>query len=102
MGVTTTLFSTISTWFGFVGACVVGPGPTCTPFLAFLALTAMAAVALYLVIKAYNAVQIEGGRKSEEGRARARERQLQERVRRSVAAKVAPRPAARRGWRMPA
>lgn len=102
MGVIESFSSTIGTWFSFVGACVVGPGPACRPFLAFLALSAMAGVALYLVVKAYNALQLEHGRKSEESRIRARERQMQERVRKSVAAKVAPRPATRRGWRMPA
>jgi membrane protein implicated in regulation of membrane protease activity len=103
MALITAVFSTIGTWFGFVGSCVVGPDPTCRPFLAFVALTVVSAVALALVMRAYRALQPEDERlEAEQRRIAVRERQAQERVRRRIAAKVAPRAAAHRGWRMPA
>jgi hypothetical protein len=99
----TSVFSTIGTWFGFVGSCVIGPDPTCRHFLAFVALTVISAIALALVMRAYRALQPEDERlEAAQRRIALREREAQERVRRGIAAKVAPRPAAHRGWRMPA
>ena len=103
MGFIESFLSTIGTWFGYVGSCVIGAETTCRPFLAFVALAIASAAALALVMRAYQALRPEEEqRKAEESRARARERQMQERIRTKLAAKVAPRPAAHRGWRMPA
>ena len=103
MGIIQSLLSTIGTWFGYVGSCVVGAETTCRPFLAFVVLAIASGAALALVMRAYRALRPEEEqRKAEERRARARERAMQERIRRKLAAKVAPRPAAHRGWRMPA
>ena len=96
-------FSTIGTWFGYVGSCAVGAEMTCRPFLAFVVLTIASGAALALVMRAYRALRPEQERReAEERRARARERETQERIRRKIAAQVAPRSAAHRGWRMPA
>jgi hypothetical protein len=46
-------FTTIGTWFGYVGTCAVSADATCRPLLAFLALGAAAAAALALVVIAY-------------------------------------------------
>jgi hypothetical protein len=98
-----TFFSTVGTWFGYVGSCVAGPEPTCLPFLAFVVVAAVSAGALALLMRAYRALQPEEERReADERRAREREREMQERVRRALAAKVAPRTAPHRGWRMPA
>jgi hypothetical protein len=103
MGFIQSFFSTIGTWFGYVGSCVVGAETTCRPFLAFVVLTIASGAALALVMRAYRALRPEEEqREAEERRARAREREMLERIRRKLAAKVAPRPAAHRGWRMPA
>ncbi|HEV7802967.1 MAG TPA: hypothetical protein VGP15_17970 [Burkholderiales bacterium] len=97
------LFSTIGTWFGFVGSCVAGADATCRPFLAFVALAIVSGSALVLVVRAYKALQPEAERReAEERRTRLREQQMQQRVRRSLSAKVAPRSTGHRGWRMPA
>lgn len=102
MGLIETLFSTVSSWFGFVGACVVGPTATCIPLVAFVALVAASGAALVLVTRAYRALQGEQDGDVEERRARVRQLQLQQQVRRAVAARVAPRHVAHRGWRLPA
>ena len=96
-------FSTIGTWFGYVGSCAIGAEATCRPFLAFVVLTIASGAALALVMRAYRALRPEEERReAEERRARAREREMQERIRRKIAARVAPRSAPHRGWRMPA
>lgn len=96
-------FSTIPTWFGYVGSCAAGFDTTCRPFLAFVVLTIASAAALALVMRAYRALRPEDERReAEERRAHAREREMQERIRRKLAAQVAPRHASHRGWRMPA
>ena len=50
-------FAAFGAWFGFVGSCVADAGPTCRPFLAFVALTAAAGAALALLVLAYKALQ---------------------------------------------
>lgn len=74
------LFSVTGTWFGFVGSCVAGTGLACRPFLAFVALTAAAGVALALLILAYRALQKEQTREYQEPRPSARSLQLREPV----------------------
>jgi hypothetical protein len=96
-------FSMIGRWFGYVGSCVAGSESTCLPFVGFVALALASAGALALVLHAYRALQPEGQqREAEVRRSRAREHEMQERIRRKLAARVAPRPASHRGWRMPA
>ena len=51
--------SAIGTWFGFVGSCVAGSGTACRPFLAFVAITAAAGVALALLVAAFRSLQQE-------------------------------------------
>ena len=95
--------STIGAWFGYVGSCVMGSETTCRPFLAFVVLTLASGAALALVMRAYRALRPEDERReAEERHARALEREMQERVRRKLAARVAPRSAPHRGWRIPA
>lgn len=80
-----TLLTTVGTWFGYVGACVVAPDATCRPFLAFFALGAAASVALTLALLAYRSAQTRQASELEERRARLRTSATQERVRRAVA-----------------
>src|SRR5688500_17946720 len=79
------LFSVIGSWFGYVGACVVAPNATCRPFLAFLALGVAAAAALTLVLLAYRKKQLGEVADVEERRQRARNLELQQRARRTLA-----------------
>ena len=103
MGAIQSFFSTIATWFGYVGSCAIGAETTCRPFLAFLVLAIASGAALALVMRAYRALRPEAEqREAEERRARAQEREMQERIRRKLAAQVAPRSASHRGWRIPA
>lgn len=103
MSVIHAFFSTVLSWFGYVGSCAAGSETTCRPFLAFVALTIASAAALALVLRAYRALKPEEERRAdEEQRARIREREMQERIRRKLAERVAPRAAPHRGWRMPA
>lgn len=51
------IFSTIGTWFGYVGACVATPDATCRPLLAFVAMGAAAAIALALLLYGYGSAQ---------------------------------------------
>jgi hypothetical protein len=96
-------FSMIARWFGYVGSCVAGSESTCLPFLAFLALALVSAGALAMVLHAYRALQPEDERREAAARqALAREREMQERIRRKIAARVSPRQAVHRGWRIPA
>ena len=60
-------FSAIATWFGFVGSCVAGSGTACRPFLAFVAITAAAGVALALLVAAVRALQQEQAREKSTG-----------------------------------
>ena len=87
------IFGFVGTWFGYVGACVVSPDATCRPFLAFLALGAAAATALTLVLLSYRKAVVNDVAEAENQHARAREREIQERVRRSLAEKAAIKPA---------
>ena len=102
MGLIESFFTSIQTWFGFVGSCVVGPNATCRPFLGFLALAIAAGAALLLVARAYRKMHGDDEQRAENRRERLRQLQAQERVRRAVAAHVAPRQVAHRGWRLPA
>ena len=96
------LFGMIATWFGFVGACVVGPSAACVPFIAFFALAIAAAGGLWLIARAYRNLQGEAEASAEERRERLRHLRNQQRVRSAVEAHVAPRRVSHRGWRMPA
>jgi membrane protein implicated in regulation of membrane protease activity len=105
MGILESIFSTIYTWFGFVGACVVGPNATCRPFLAFLALAIASGAALLLVTRAYRALQGHDEASDEFGaerHERVRHLRAQQQVRRAVTARVAPRQVPHRSWRLPA
>ncbi len=103
MGIFGSFFATVGTWFGFVGSCVAGSDVTCRPFLAFVALAIVSVTALALLVYAYRALQPQADRRqAQERRARQRDLQAQQRVRRAISAKVAPRATGHRGWRMPA
>ena len=95
-------FGTIAKWFGFVGACVVGPSAACVPFIAFFALAVASGATLWLIARAYARMRGEDEQRAEERRERQRQLRNQERVRRAVAAHAAPRQVSHRGWRMPA
>jgi membrane protein implicated in regulation of membrane protease activity len=95
-------FGTIATWFGFVGACVVGPSAACVPFIAFFALAIAAAAALWLIARAYRHLQGEDEADAEARRDRLRSLRNEQRVRAAVADHVAPRRVGHRGWRMTA
>ena len=95
-------FGGIANWFGFVGACVVGPSGACVPFIAFVALAIAAAGALWLIARAYRSLQGDAEASAEERRERLRQLRNQQRVRSAVEAHVAPRQVSHRGWRMPA
>jgi hypothetical protein len=88
-------FTTIGTWFGYVGACVVSADATCRPLLAFLALGAAAAAALALVVIAYRK-----GAASEQAafdtELSARGQLREDRMRLSLAAQAAAKAAPRR------
>ena len=81
------IFSSIGTWFGYVGACAVAPDATCRPFLAFLALGAAAAAALTLILLAYRKANAGEIADLEERRLRKRNLELQARVHRTLAGK---------------
>ena len=86
-------FHSIGTWFGYVGSCVVAPDATCRPFLAFAALGVAAAVALALIIIAYRSRYARDAAEVEERRTLQRMREMQERVRRTLAGQpVVPKP----------
>lgn len=53
MGAIDSFFSSVASWFGYVGSCALSPEATCRPFLAFLALGVSAAAALALLLIAY-------------------------------------------------
>ena len=95
------IFGLIGTWFGYVGACVVSPDATCRPLLAFFALGAAAAVALTLTLLAYQRAQRREAAEIEETRTLAHAQEVQDRLRRTLAAKITPPKPALRG-RMPA
>ena len=80
------LFTSIGTWFGYVGACAVSPDATCRPLLAFLALGAAAAAALALVFIAYRTAAARE-RAALDAKLGARTPTLHERARRSLAEK---------------
>ena len=94
----------IGTWFGYVGACVVSPDATCRPLLGFFALGAAAAAALTLMLLAYRRAQTRQAAEIEETRTRERAQEVQESLRRPLAAKITPpKPALRRSsGRIPA
>lgn len=86
-------FNSIGTWFGYVGSCVASPDATCRPFLAFLALGIAAAAALTLMVIAHRKKHVRSAADIEERRTRERTREMQERVRRTLAGQpVAPKP----------
>ena len=83
----------IGTWFGYVGACVIAPDATCRPFLAFVALGVAAAAALTLLIIAYRGAYARDTAKVEERQTLERMREMQDRVRRTLAGQpVVPKP----------
>jgi hypothetical protein len=87
------LFDLISTWFGYVGSCVASPDATCRPFIAFIALGVAATAALTLTILAYRKHYARDRVEIEERRTRQRTREMQDRVRRTLAGQpVAPKP----------
>ena len=88
-------FSAIATWFGFVGSCVAGSGTACRPFLAFVAITAAAGVALALLLIAFRALQREQAKEESAG---ALAMQSHERVPATVMARTHPA----QGWRVAA
>jgi hypothetical protein len=96
------LFGTIGTWFGFVGACVVGPNAACIPFLAFFVLAVAAGAAMWLIARAYRNLNGGDEASAEERRERLRKLREEQRMQREVAAHVQPRRGAHRGWRLPA
>jgi membrane protein implicated in regulation of membrane protease activity len=105
MGIIESFFTTVFTWFGFVGACVAGPNATCRPLLAFLAIAVASGAALVLVTRAFRALQRPdeaSERGAEKSRERVRQMRTQQQVRSAVAAHVAPRQVTHRGWRLPA
>ena len=95
-------FGAIGKWFGFVGSCAVGPNATCIPFIAFFTLAIAAGAALWLIARAYRRLQGDDEQNAEARREQVRYRRTQERIRATIAARVAPRQVAHRGWRMPA
>jgi hypothetical protein len=95
------LFAAIGAWFGFVGSCLADGSPACRPFLAFVALTAAAGVALALLVLAYKALQKDQVRRIEQGRTWT-EPQLLERTPRPVDARTAPQVASVRDWQVAA
>jgi membrane protein implicated in regulation of membrane protease activity len=100
MGIIQAFFGTILRWFGFVGSCVIGPNATCVPFLAFLALAAASAAALWLVMRAYRRLRGEDEQRVQVRAERLHQVRIQQRIQRAVAAHAAPRPVSHRGWRM--
>ena len=102
MGLIEAFFGTIAKWFGFVGSCVVGPTAACIPFIAFFALAIAAGAALWLIARAYRRLQGDDEQRTEERRERLNQLRMQQRVRRAIAAHVAPRQVPHRGWRLPA
>ena len=81
------IFTSIGTWFGYVGACAVSPDATCRPLLAFLALGAAAAAALALVIIAYRTGAAREAAALDARQSNARGPTPQDRARRSLAEK---------------
>ena len=102
MGFIEAVFGTIAQWFGFVGACVVGPNAACIPFIAFFALAVAASAALWLIARAYRRLGDDDEQRAEERRERLKQLRMQQRVREAIAAHVQPRRVAHRGWRLPA
>jgi hypothetical protein len=88
-------------WFGFVGSCLADAGPTCRPFLAFVALTAAAGVALALLVLAFKALQKDQARQPEHGRTPS-EPEMFERAQRPTDITTAPQGRPVRGWQVPA
>jgi hypothetical protein len=88
--------SAIGMWFGFVGSCVAGSGTACRPFLAFVAITAAAGVALVLLVLAFRALQQEYLKENSTDRLA-----MHQHARPSVATVIA-RTEPVRGWRVAA
>ena len=95
------LFAAIGAWFGFVGSCVADGSPACRPFLAFVALTAAAGVALALLVLAYKALQKDQLRRIEHGRTWT-EPQTLEHTQRPADTRTAPHVPSVRGWQVTA
>jgi hypothetical protein len=70
--------------------------------MAFFALALAAGAALWLIARAYRRLQGEDEALAEGRREHAEQLRVQQRIRRSVAARVEPRQVAHRGWRLPA
>ena len=93
------LFAAIGAWFGFVGSCVADGTPACRPFLAFVALTAAAGVALALLVLAYKALQKDQVPRIELGRTWS-EPQILERTQRPADARTITQVPPVRGWQV--
>jgi hypothetical protein len=102
MSVIGSFFTHIGTWFGYVGSCVVGPDPTCRPFLGFVLLAALAVGAFVLLVMAYRSLNTEDTRDKAEREARLREREMREHVRRTLQANTVRGSGGRRSWHVPA
>ena len=102
MGVINSFFSLVGTWFGYVGSCVVGPDPTCRPFLGFVLLAAIAVTAFAFLVKAYRALNVEDTRVKAAREVLEREREMREHVRRTLRANTVRGQAGRRSWHVPA
>ena len=96
------LFTSVATWFGFVGSCVAGGGPACRPFLAFVALAAAAGAALALLLMAWRAFQQEQLQSPEDLRAHRHDPIVRVRTRGSAAAISATQTVQSRGWELTA
>ena len=81
------IFTSIETWFGYVGACAVSPDATCRPLLAFLALGAAATAALALVVIAYRTAAARDAAARDARQSDARGPTPHDRARRSLAEK---------------
>jgi hypothetical protein len=64
MAIIQSFISALTTWFGFVSACVAGPTAACRPLLGFALLTAVSAVGLYFLFKAYRALHQQKAHRS--------------------------------------
>jgi hypothetical protein len=102
MSIVSSFFGLVSTWFGFVGSCVVGPQATCVPFLGFVALAAVSLAAFVFLVRAYRAMGTDQTKVKAEREAQAREHAMRDRVRRKLQANTVRGSGGRRGWHVPA
>lgn len=99
MALIQSFFSAVTTWFGFVSACVAGPTAACRPLLGFVLLTAVSGVALFFLLKAYRALQQrEAHRSVQRTRLQPNFAETAERL----SENLSPNVVAQRNWRIPA